>query len=198
MKNIFSKIESLKSDLNFLEKQKLDTIEFIKEKIYKAKLYLNSDLTISNTQKAKACIYLYDNTSYESWESCYEYPQLAKNYWAKENKLPEYFNYFKTDKFNVNNDYQDTHTNYIFELKFCKELFDPESISKDTWKKIVSEEKTLLGFDSFKKEMETKDNLEYLELLDKHLKYKLIKIDCPELELENWFYAIHERNYTSF
>jgi hypothetical protein len=195
MKQIFSKIESLKSELNRLENQKEEVIEFIKEKIYKNSLYSNFDKTISNKQKAKACIYLYNNTTFEGWASGYEYPELSRNWWSKENKQPEYFDYFVTSKFNVREDYNgNLNPNYIFELQFSKQIFNPQNIGKETWQNLVVDGKTMNGYKEFIEEMKIKDNLEYLELIEKYCDYKLIKIDCPELELENWFYAIHKNN----
>lgn len=190
MKYIFSEIEKLKSELSKLESTKKQVIAFIKENIYSKSLYANYDKSISTQQKAKACIYLYNNTTFEGWASAYEYPKLKENLWAKENKQADWFDFFETNKFNASSKYY----NYVFELKYCKQFIEPNRISEETWRKIVADEKTTLGYTEFINEMETKDNLEYLELIEKYIDYKLIKIDCQELELENWFYAIHKSN----
>ena len=53
-------------------------IQFIIDKVYNDSLYSNYDKTITNKQKAKACIYLYNNTTFEGWSLGYEYPELVE------------------------------------------------------------------------------------------------------------------------
>jgi len=187
MNYIFSEIGNLKSELAELETKKAEVIEYIKEKIYTTKINQNHDGTIGDKQKAKACVSLYHKKTNEDHFNSFMSPNYVRNY---NSKNTDSYNFF-TD---ANVIQGGNLNNFIFELKYVKQVFEPSEIKQEVWQQLVQEGETLLGYSDFKKEMQTAEDLIYLETIEKYLPYKITKIDCPELELQDWFYAIHKSN----
>jgi len=188
MNYIFSEIGNLKSELAELEEEKAEVIKYIKENIYSHTLHQNSDGTIGDKQKAKACVFLYHKKTYESSLNSFNFPEYVRRHDSKNNN---WYDFFTDDSVIARST---TYINFIFELKYVKQVFEPSEIKQEVWQQLVQEGETLLGYSDFKKEMQTAEDLVYLETIEKYLPYKITKIDCPELELQDWFYAIHKSN----
>ena len=192
MERIFSNIEDLQEELKILVDRKKEVIKYIKENVYSSHLYSN-DGKISDSQIAKACVLLYENKTFQSYLAKYSFPNKARNYCNKENGL-EYFDFFEINDFD--SDYESRrYYNYVFNIKSVKQFFRDEKDYKNAWIDAVKNKETILGYKEYKDSLLNKPDEEFLRLIEKHSDYQIIKIDCKELKIKDWFYAIHKSNY---